>query len=163
MWADLGAGSGNFTWALAELIGAGGTISALDRDARAVASQQARLRESPPAAHILPQQGNVLRPLDLPALDGILMANLLHFIGDQAGLLLRLRKHLRPGGRVLVVEYEQFLPLPWIPHPLPFSRFTSVAAESGFAAPIQVGTRRSPSSGQVLYAAVAVASISGLP
>ncbi len=155
VWADLGAGTGNFTWALAELIGAAGTIHALDRDARAVAAQQARLRDSPPGATVLPRQADVLRPLDLPPLDGLLAANLLHFIRDQAALLRRLRAHLRPDGRLLIVEYEQALPIPWVPHPLPFARLAALAQEAGFQAPAQVGARRSPSSGRVLYAAAA--------
>jgi trans-aconitate methyltransferase len=154
-WADLGAGTGNFTWALAELLGPTATIYALDRDARAVAAQERRLREEPPAAAVIARQTDVLRPLGLPPLDGILAANLLHFVRDQAGLLQRLRTELRPGGRLLVVEYEQALPIPWVPHPLPFARLASLAHEAGFQPPTQVGMRRSPSSGRVLYAAVA--------
>lgn len=156
VWADLGAGTGNFTWALAELLGPQATIYALDRDARAIAAQQGRLRASPPAATIIPRQADVLRPLGLPPLDGILAANLLHFIRDQAGLLGRLRADLRPGGRLLVVEYEQAQPIPWVPYPLPFARLAALLAETGFGAATQVGSRRSPSSGQVLYAAMAV-------
>jgi ubiquinone/menaquinone biosynthesis C-methylase UbiE len=156
VWADLGAGTGNFTWALAELLGPAATIYALDRDARAIAAQQRRLRDEPPAATVLPLQTDVLRPLALPPLDGALLANLLHFARDQAGLLRRVRAALRPGGRLLVVEYEQTLPLPWVPHPLPLSRLVAVAREAGFQPPVQVGMRRSPSSGRVLYAAVAL-------
>jgi len=155
VWADLGAGTGNFTWALAELLGPGATIHALDRDARAVAAQGARLRDEPPGATVLPRQADVLRPLDLPPLDGILAANLLHFIRDQAGLLRRLRGHLGPGGRLLVVEYEQALPIPWVPHPLPFARLAALLPEAGFQGTVRVGVRRSPSSGRELYAAVA--------
>jgi trans-aconitate methyltransferase len=155
VWADLGAGTGNFTWALAELLGPAATIYALDRDARAVAAQQARLLTEPPVAPVVPRQADVLRPLALPPLDGLLAANLLHFIADQAGLLRRLRAQLRPAGRLLIVEYEQALPIPWVPHPLPFARLAALAPAAGFALPIQVGTRRSPSSGRILYAAVA--------
>lgn len=154
-WADLGAGTGNFTWALAELLGPTATIYALDRDARAVAAQQRRLRDEPPAATVLPQRADVLRPLGLPPLDGLLAANLLHFVRDQAGLLGRLRAALRPSGRLLVVEYEQALPIPWVPHPLPFPRLASLAHKAGFQPLAQLGTRRSPSSGRVLYAVVA--------
>lgn len=63
VWADLGAGTGNFTWALAELLGPAGAIYALDRDARAIAAQQARLRSGPPLATIIPRPADVLRPL----------------------------------------------------------------------------------------------------
>ena len=152
-WADLGAGTGNFTWALAELLGPAATIYALDRDARAVAAQERRLRDEPPEGTVLPRQADVLRPIGLPPLDGILVANLLHFVRDQAGLLRRLRAALRPGGQLLVVEYEQALPIPWVPYPLPFARLASLAHEAGFQPLTQVGMRRSPSSGRVLYAA----------
>ncbi|HWQ12142.1 MAG TPA: class I SAM-dependent methyltransferase [Roseiflexaceae bacterium] len=155
VWADLGAGTGNFTWALAELIGPGGTIYALDRDARAVAAQRARIESAPPRASVVPVQADVTRPLELPPLDGLLLANLLHFIRDQEGLLARLAGHLRPGGRLLLVEYDQALPAPWVPFPVPPARFAALAVASGFGSPSHVGTRRSPSSGRVLYAAVA--------
>lgn len=155
VWAELGAGSGNFTWALAELLGPAGVVHAIDRDARAVVAQQARLRSDPPRATIMPRQADVLQPLALPPLDGVLLANLLHFIGDQTGLLRRLHAQLAPGGQLLVVEYEQRLPIPWVPHPLPFTRLVGLAKAAGFKAPVQVGTRRSPSSGRVLYAAAA--------
>ena len=32
VWADLGAGTGNFTWALRELLGTHGLIYSVDRD-----------------------------------------------------------------------------------------------------------------------------------
>jgi ubiquinone/menaquinone biosynthesis C-methylase UbiE len=158
MWADLGAGTGNFTWALAELLGPTATIYALDRDARAVAAQERRLRDEPPAATVLPQQADVLRSLDLPPLDGILTANLLHFVRDQASLLGRIHAALRPGGRLLIVEYEQAFPIPWVPHPLPFARLAGLVREAGFAEFARVGQRRSPSSGRAMYAAAAVRS-----
>jgi SAM-dependent methyltransferase len=153
VWAEGGAGTGNFTWALAELLGSDATIHALDRDARAITAQQARLGAEPPLATILPRQADVTRPLDLPALDGLLLANLLHFIRDQAGLLRRLGAHLKPGARLLVVEYEQIVPIPWVPFPLPFGRLAQILPAAGFAVPSQVGLRRSRSSGQTMYAA----------
>jgi ubiquinone/menaquinone biosynthesis C-methylase UbiE len=153
LWADLGAGTGNFTWALAELLGSGGTIHALDRDARAIAAQSARLASEPPAATVLPRQADVTRPLDLVALDGVLMANLLHFVRDQEGLLRRLAGHLRAGGRLLVVEYEQAFPIPWVPHPVPFARLGTLGAAAGFGSVSKIGERRSRSSGQAMYAA----------
>jgi trans-aconitate methyltransferase len=155
VWADLGAGTGNFSWALAELLGPDGTLYALDRDAKAIAAQQQRIAASPPVATIIPRQADVTQKIALPALDGIVAANLLHFIRDRVGLLRRWREHLRPNGRLLVVEYEQQLPIPWVPFPTPYARLGELCREAGFAAPLQIGTRRSPSSGQILYAALA--------
>jgi ubiquinone/menaquinone biosynthesis C-methylase UbiE len=155
-WADFGAGTGNFSWALAELLGPGATIHALDRDARAVATMSTRLRNEPPLATILPRQADVLRALDLPPLDGVLAANLLHFVRDQQTLLRHIHGLLKPAGRLIVVEYEQALPIPWVPHPLPFSRLAAIGPAAGFGDVQQIGTRRSPSSGQLMYAASAV-------
>lgn len=155
VWADLGAGTGNFTWALAELLGPSATIHALDRDLRAVDAQRRRLKTDPPQATVLPRRADVLRPLELPLLDGVLLANLLHFVRNQVGLLRQLRAVLRLGGTLLVVEYEQAFPLPWVPYPLPFARLATLVMEAGFAPAMQIGMRRSPSSGRVLYAAAA--------
>lgn len=155
VWADLGAGTGNFTWALAEILGPTATIHALDRDARAVEAQRVRLKTDPPAATVLPRQADIVQPLSLPTLDGVLLANVLHFIRDQVGLLRRLRTAVRPDGILLVVEYEQTFPIPWVPYPLPFAKLAALVRAAGFTPAVQVGMRRSPSTERVLYAASA--------
>lgn len=154
-WADLGAGTGNFTWALSELLDAGSVIYAVDRDARAIQHQQQKLRSDVPSATIRPLQADFTLPLKLPLVDGILMANALHFIRDQAAVLRHILPYLRPGGRFLLVEYAVESPLRYVPFPAPFTRFAELAHESGLIEPTLIGTRRSPSSGIVLYAAVA--------
>jgi ubiquinone/menaquinone biosynthesis C-methylase UbiE len=153
-WADLGAGTGNFTRALAELIGPGGSVYAVDRDARALDAQRAR-GDAPGAAQIVLRQGDATQPLALPQLDGALLANLLHFIRDQEVLLRRVAGYLRPGGRLVVVEYDQALPIPWVPFPVPPARFEELARAAGFEGVRRVGYRRSPSSGQGMYAGTA--------
>lgn len=153
-WADLGAGSGNFTFALRELLDSQATIWAIDRDARAVAAIGTRLAGEPVGATIHAVQAQVEHLPALPPLDGILMANLLHFMRDQTGLLRRLAPLLKPGGRMVVVEYEQALPLPWVPFPVSFARLQRLAQQAGLAEPTRIGTRRSPSSGRAMYGAV---------
>lgn len=155
IWADLGAGTGNFTWALRELLGSHGVIYAVDRDARAIARQHALLAQAGPGATIHPLQADFTRPLTLPPLDGVLLANALHFVRDQAGTLADIVGYLRPGGRVLLVEYDVSSAVRWVPFPLPLSRFQSLAVNAGLASPTLIGTRRSPSSGLTMYAAVA--------
>lgn len=153
VWADLGAGTGNFTWALRQLLGAHGTIYALDRDARAITRQHELLAAAEPGATITPRQADITQPLALPALDGVLMANVLHFIRDQAAMLAHAAGCLRPDGHFLLVEYDLQQPRTWVPFPVAFERFQSLAGGCGLAAPTLVGTRRSPSSGVVMYAA----------
>ena len=156
IWADLGAGTGNFTWALRELLGAQGTIHAVDRDRRAIERQHAALVQAvEPGATIVSMQADFTRPLSLPPLDGVLMANALHFVRDQLATLALVASYLRPGGRLLLVEYDVAAALTWVPFPVPFERFQALAAQAGLADPTLVGTRRSPSSGIVMYAGVA--------
>lgn len=154
-WADLGAGTGNFTWALAELLGPTAAITAIDRDTRAVAALEQRAQRDTDAL-IVARQADLTRLLTLPPLDGILAANALHFVRNQQAALHLIRQQLRPGGRLLIVEYEQALPIPWVPFPLPYQRFAALAHATGFGEIMYVGQRVSPSSGRVLYAASAV-------
>jgi ubiquinone/menaquinone biosynthesis C-methylase UbiE len=156
IWADLGAGTGNFSWALAELIGPQGAIYAVDRDGKAIRQLQERIARADPGAAIIPLQGDIAHPLDLPALDGVLLANALHFIRDQKAALTLAAGYLRPGGRLLLVEYDLRAPLPWTPFPVSLSLFQSLAAGAGLAAPTAIGRRVSPSSGVAMFAAVAV-------
>jgi ubiquinone/menaquinone biosynthesis C-methylase UbiE len=156
VWADLGAGTGNFTWALRDLLGPQGTIYALDRDRRAIERQHAAIAQvGEPSATIVPLQADFTRSLDLPPLDGVLMANALHFVRDQPAALALIAGYLRPGGRLLVVEYELAEPRAWVPFPVPFERFQTLVAQAGLASPTLVGTRRSPSSGIGMYTGVA--------
>jgi SAM-dependent methyltransferase len=157
VWADLGAGTGNFTRALRELLGAQATIYAVDRDRRAIERQRAAMAQAgTPAATIMPIQADFTRPLDLPLLDGVLMANALHFVRDQPATLALVAGYLRPGGRLLLVEYDLDAALAWVPFPVPFERFQALAALAKLADPARVGTRRSPSTGIGMYAAVAI-------
>jgi ubiquinone/menaquinone biosynthesis C-methylase UbiE len=154
-WADLGAGTGNFTWALRALLGPAGTIYAVDRDAKAIRRQRELLEQAEPGASIEPLQADFTRPLDLPVLDGVLMANALHFVRDQPAAMDLVIAYLRPGGRLLLVEYDLRAPVAWVPFPVPFERFRSLATGAGMSDVAKVGARVSPSSGIEMYAAVA--------
>ncbi len=123
-WADLGAGEGAFTYALAGVLGAGAHITAVDRDARAVRGLEGRFDVV---------VADFTRPLDLHDLDGVLMANSLHFSRDKRPVLERVRAMLRPGGRLIVVEYSSDRGNPWVPHPFSYPTWERLAAEAGFA------------------------------
>lgn len=131
-WADLGAGEGAFTLALADLIGPHGVIHAIDRDGAALAELRAASVSSVPHATIRAQVADFSRPLELRDLDGIVMANSLHFTDDKLPLLARVRRYLRPGGRFILVEYDSDRGNQWVPHPLTFDTWRDLAHEAGF-------------------------------
>jgi len=136
-WADLGAGSGAFTLALADLIGPHGVIHAVDRDRGALAELRSSFVSAVPQAEVRTHVADFTRPLELADLDGIVMANSLHFVDDKIPVVALVRGYLRSGGRLLVVEYDSDHGNPYVPHPMTFETWRSLAAEAGF-----VDTRR---------------------
>jgi SAM-dependent methyltransferase len=135
-WADLGSGSGAFTLALADLLGAGSHIYSVDRDARALREQQAALQARFPAVTLEQRVADFTRPLDLPPLDGVVMANSLHFQRRKEPVLALVRGMLKPGGRLVLVEYNADKGNLWVPHPLSYPTWEKLALANGF-----VGTR----------------------
>ncbi len=137
VWADLGAGDGAFTLALAELIGATGTIYAVDRDAGALRRLARAMHQHFPAVTLHTLTGDFSdaapQPLPLPPLDGVVMANSLHFIRHKAGTLARIRGYLQPGARLLVVEYNSDQGNVWVPYPFSYATWQRMSRESGFA------------------------------
>ena len=131
-WADLGSGEGAFTLALADLLGHAGTIHTVDRDRRALDVQLRALREDFPDVTIVEHVGDFAKPIELPPLDGVVMANSLHFERDKLAVLGLVRGYLKPGGRFVLVEYGSDHGNPWVPYPLSFETWEPLAAEAGF-------------------------------
>lgn len=132
VWADLGSGEGAFTLALADLLGPNGSIHTVDRDRRALDVQLAAVRDRFPETPITPHVADFTKPLGLPPLDGIVMANSLHFVRDKLPVLRGIRDLLHPGGRFVLVEYGTDRGNPWVPFPLTFGTWAALAAEAGF-------------------------------
>lgn len=150
VWADLGAGTGVFTRALAALVGSSGHVYAVDEDARALSAIRAWADDAP----VTILRADVTQPLALPPLDGVVMANVLHFIRDAEAVLARVVSHLKPDGRLVLIEYEGRRPGPWTPYPVPIARFEQMAPAAGLSAPRVAATRPSRYGGS-LYVAVA--------
>lgn len=148
VWADLGAGDGTLTRALARRLGAGGSVVAIDREVH-------NLPEAD-GARIESVRGDI-RDLDrlgaMPdRLDGALCANVLHFVLEAETVLAGLARRLTPGGRVVVVEYDRDRGSRWVPHPIARHRLGAIAEAAGLDAEL-VDTRPSRYGGD-LYVAV---------
>jgi ubiquinone/menaquinone biosynthesis C-methylase UbiE len=131
-WADLGAGTGAFTLALADLIGPHGVIHAIDRDRAALAELRSAFVSAVPQAELRVHPGDFTRRLELADLDGVVMANSLHFVEDKRAVLALVRGYLKHGGRLLLVEYDSDQGNPWVPHPMSFETWRAIATDAGF-------------------------------
>lgn len=108
--ADLGAGSGYFTLRLAKAAGPAGRVFAVDVDAADLEDLGRRARElgfsnvqpvlAGPADSGLPEGGA----------DLVFLCNTYHHLADRVGYFGGLKRSLRPGGRVAIVEMQN---LPW--------------------------------------------------
>jgi ubiquinone/menaquinone biosynthesis C-methylase UbiE len=132
IWADLGSGTGAFTLALADLIGSTGQIYSIDKDQRALKEQEKAMRTSFPATTVHYITADFTRRLDLPSLDGIVMANSLHFVRHKDPVLQLIRSYLRSGGRLILVEYNADRGNMWVPYPLTYGTWEMLARQNGF-------------------------------
>jgi len=135
-FADLGAGSGAFTLALRELLGLSAPIYAIDRNRGRLAElEQAHRAQYGDSEHLQIVLADFTRDLDLPPLDGVLMANSLHFFRDKEKVLRHVGSFLKPQGAILLVEYNVDRGNPWVPHPLSFETFRGLGPKAGFSRP----------------------------
>ncbi len=135
-WADFGAGSGAFTLALRELVGLDATIYAVDKDKSALRELENFHRtrfHTTDNLILLPKDFS--RPLDLPPLDGLVMANSLHFFKDKEKILRHIREFLKPHGTLVTVEYNVGSGNLWVPYPLTFETYHALAPRAGFSEP----------------------------
>lgn len=156
IWADLGCGDGIFTAALYSLLGPGNEIYAVDKKQRALEALVRNFASSYPGASPHPVRADFSRPLSLPPLDGLLMANSLHFVRRKKPVLARLVNLLKPGGRLIVVEYNTNRGNFAVPHPLDEREFLALAGEVGLHDPIIMAKIPSSFLGE-MYAGMALA------
>jgi ubiquinone/menaquinone biosynthesis C-methylase UbiE len=128
-WAELGAGEGLFTRALSSQLPPKSRVYAFDRDETSLD----QIKVSDGIALDTLHLDFVKQSIDLPPLDGILMANALHYVKDQQPFLERLRAYVKPGGRLMVVEYDIDTPNTWVPYPLSYVSLQKLARRSGMA------------------------------
>lgn len=162
VWADIGCGDGIFTAALHTLIRPGGEIYAVDKNRRALKALTRNLAESYPDASVHTVLADFTRPLALPPLDGLTMANALHFVREKAPLLARLAGLLKPGGRLILVEYNTTRGNVAVPHPLDKVGFLKLAREVGLYEPRILATIPSTFLGQ-MYSGLACKSVTNQP
>ncbi len=140
IWADFGSGAGAFTLALADLIGPTGSIYSVDKDRAALREQERAMHSRFPGTTVSYIVGDFTRRLELPPLDGIVMANSLHFLREKDAMLQLVRGYLKPGGRLLIVEYSADHGNMWVPYPFSYGTWEKMARKNGFSTIQQLAT-----------------------
>lgn len=134
-WADFGSGTGLFTNALAALLMSGSKIYAIDKKINA-------FKKSGVINDVLFETiaaDFTADSLPISDLDGILMANSLHFVTDKSSLLQKCSKYFKIREVFLIVEYDTDTPNPWVPYPVSFKTLKKLFLSMGFGSIVKVG------------------------
>ncbi len=127
-WADLGCGAGLFTEALSTLLLPGSKIVAVDKNAAAL--KAVKVTDGVIVETL--QADFVTDKLPLHKLDGVFMANALHFVKNKEGFIQTLRSYIHETGVLLIVEYDTAKPNPWVPYPLAIAGWKKLFEATGF-------------------------------
>jgi cyclopropane fatty-acyl-phospholipid synthase-like methyltransferase len=107
--ADIGAGTGYFTIPIAEAVGPGGRVYAVDVARQMIGYLTERAKQEG-LEQIIP----ILAPPNNPSLpnagvDTVLVVNTYHHLEDRASYLTLVDRALSPGGRIVIID---FIPKP---------------------------------------------------
>jgi SAM-dependent methyltransferase len=151
-WADLGCGAGLFTRALAGMLFPGSTMFAVDKDISRFKT------DSLPKQMIVKtlESDFVKDEFILKNLDGILMANALHFVKDKKTFIEKLNPAFLGNPVFLIVEYDTDSPNPWVPYPMSFITLKNLFTELGFAAVRKISNRKSHYRNGELYSVLII-------
>jgi ubiquinone/menaquinone biosynthesis C-methylase UbiE len=105
--ADLGSGGGYFTFRLADAVGPGGKVYAvdIDRDMAELIARRATEEGRRNVEVILAKPQDPLLPQ--AAVDLIFTSNTYHHIDNRIAYFIKLRPTLRPGGRVAIIDFDR--------------------------------------------------------
>jgi trans-aconitate methyltransferase len=147
-WVDLGCGHGTFTKALANLLNPGSNILAVDQEYHTVLSPNNQVtinfQQADFTSTVLPQ-----------SLDGILMANSLHYVVDQLSFINHLTKQLNKHGRLIFIEYDTDQSNAWVPYPITFYKLKEILSQAGYTSVTKIGEIDSVYNHNKIYACAA--------
>jgi ubiquinone/menaquinone biosynthesis C-methylase UbiE len=143
-WFDLGCGDGLFSKALQELLPEGSWIYAVDKQPTKFHSKGIKFLELDFVEDKLPE----------PLVNGILMANSIHFVKDKPKFLERIKKHILIDGFFLLVEYDMETSNRWVPYPISSLSATALLKQVGFELVKKISERKSLFNDQRIYSAL---------
>lgn len=137
--ADVGAGTGYFALPLAAAVGTDGNVFAVDFQPEMLEMLNAKLALPGAPRNVAPVEGEAARTNLLPAsCDLVFMSNLWHELDDRAAVLAEVRRVLRPGGRLAILDYRAELsppPGPPASHRVSLDSLLKFLAGQGWSVP----------------------------
>ena len=151
LWADLGAGSGLFSRALSMLLPDNSIIYAIDKNKPGLS----HIKSNNPAIQIIPVQQDFTEPLNIrKPPDGILMANSLHYVQTASVFLQQLVTFIKPGGSLIIIEYDTATANRWVPYPVNYERLVHIIQSTGLGKIKKIAEQPSLFRSGGMYAAV---------
>ena len=137
-WADLGCGTGTFTEALAGILPGGSHVAAVDKNFQHL---KHAIGESVTVDFMKADFEH--DDLKLSDLDGILLANSLHYVKDKASLIRKLEQYLSADKTFLIIEYDTLHANQWVPYPIDFFRLKEVFIKYNYKTITKLSERKS--------------------
>jgi ubiquinone/menaquinone biosynthesis C-methylase UbiE len=105
--ADIGAGSGYFSFRIAHHVGAEGKVYAVDVSPDMIRHIGRRIRElkTKNVVAVLAEPDDPLLPTE--SIDRFFVCNVWHHIEKRASYLARMKKMLKPGGEIVVIDFHK--------------------------------------------------------
>ncbi|WP_153799206.1 class I SAM-dependent methyltransferase [Foetidibacter luteolus] len=128
-WAELGCGSGTFTLALAAILQQDSMIHAMDSDNAGLS----KIPDNYQGVNIQKWQGDFVKDgLPFNDVDGVLMANSLHYVKDKKLFLKKAAAHIKAPGYFMIVEYNTTTSNAWVPYPVCFTALKQLFENAGY-------------------------------
>jgi len=143
--ADIGAGTGYFSIPLARAVGDQGEVFAIDFQEEMLDRIRGKLSAADSPGNVTLVRGEaVATNLDTISCDLVFMANVWHELDDTDKVLREVRRILREGGRLAILDWRaDVVPPPGPPaaHRVPSEHLRQLLQEHGWsaAAPVHVG------------------------
>jgi arsenite methyltransferase len=130
--ADLGSGAGLFTTPIARAVAPAGVVYAVDIDPALLKIVDRRAKESGLAnveiVQAAPEDPKLPEPVDV-----VFICDTFHHISGQGSYLKTLRKYLKPGGRVAVIDFSDSWPEGHEPMRYTLEQLDGWMSEAGFS------------------------------
>jgi trans-aconitate methyltransferase len=150
-WADLGCGSGLFTLALAYILPSESTIFAIHTNSTDLRNIPASFNHITVATL---QADFINDMLSIPPLDGILMANSLHYVKEKHSFLQKLKSYLKVNHFFLIVEYNSDKASSWVPFPVSFKTLQDLFRSEGYSCVEKLNEKPSVYNASGMYSAI---------